>query len=116
TWTAGVTSFAEGAALTANRLLPLPSASSSIYADGTVIRLTDNKTTGNFGRLISPSGSDTLNGSNASAWVSAGYYIPFLAGGYGGGAKTVLFQKQGTNWQVVSDNFSVKYITNPLDP
>jgi hypothetical protein len=114
TWTAGVTSFAEGAALTTNRALPLPATSG--YADGSLIRLSDSKTLGNFGRLISPSGSDTLNGSNASAWVTAGYYKPFLAGGYGGGNKTAWFQKQGTNWQTVSDNYVAKYFVNPADP
>jgi hypothetical protein len=114
TWTAGVTSFAEGVALTLDRTLPLPATTD--FADGSVIRLTDTKTTGNFGRLMTPSGSDTLNGVGSAAWVTAGYYQPFKAGGYGGASKVRYFEKRGTNWQSVGDAAAVLYFQKQGDP
>lgn len=109
TWNAGVTNFVESQALTAPRTRTLPAASG--FVDGSTIHYMDSITTGLFGPLFLPAGSDTLKGSNAVTW-NAGYN-PFVAAANGGGSKTITFQKKGTNWEVYAfggENISIKSI------
>lgn len=121
TWAStGATSFTEAAALTANRTLALPAASN--YNDGAIIRMNDGVTTGNFGRLIKPGGSDWLvaNGSTLQAadWITAGYYKPFIGGGRGGKTSSAFFEKRSTpqtGWTVVDNARAILSISKTGD-
>jgi hypothetical protein len=112
-WSAGTRSYSENAALSSNKTLQLPDTRN--YLDGARITYEDSKTTGSFGRLFFPGGSDTLNGQNAAYWVANGYYQPFIGGGANGRSKSSTFQKNGTNWREIGNDQSIYQITKPGD-
>jgi hypothetical protein len=116
TWTNGNTDFMESTPLTLNRVRTLPA--TSAYAEGSVIRYTDNVTTAVAGPIFLPGGSDTLKGQNSTTWTATtlGGYQPFRGGGFNGGSKSITFQKRGADWQIYElggESLSIKSIQNP---
>lgn len=110
--------FIETTALTADRVRTLPPTAS--YADGALIKYLDPVTTGLFGPLFLPAGTDTLKGSLSAAWtgIAPFGYRPFLAAGYGNQSKSVTFQKRGIDWRVYAiagETLTTTGIQNPTN-
>ena len=99
TWPAGITTLRQSAAFAAaNVIKTLPAANS--FAAGTVLTYIDALTTGNYGPLLTPAGSDTINGGTAGAGIT-----PFIAGNTGpNGNKVARLETNGLspgNWTLL---------------
>jgi Concanavalin A-like lectin/glucanases superfamily len=95
TWTPGVITMRQTAAMTNNnRPKTLPAANT--FAAGTVITFIDGVTTLNLGPVLTPAGSDTINGAAITI-------VPFIAGATGpNGNKVARLETDGvSNWTLL---------------